>query len=69
MNDLAKFIGWMVIIAPCFLIVDEGKSWWPNIFGIVYFFFLCAWAMSHQGLLNRWLDAMERFEERVLKGR
>jgi hypothetical protein len=44
---------------------NEGTGWWLNLLGVAYFFCLIAVAMGNEDTLKKWLNAIERYEDKL----
>lgn len=65
MKDLVKFLSCIILMLPCFLMFNEGTGWWLNLLGVAYFFCLVAVAMGSEDTLKKWLNAIERYEDKL----
>jgi len=65
MRDLIKFVSWMLILLPAFLVLNEGNVW-VNVIGFVYLFILAIICLGDGKRLQSWIDAVERYEKKLL---
>lgn len=65
MKDMVKFLTYFILIMPCLLMFNEGSGWWLNLLGVAYFFCLIAVAMGNEDTLKKWLNAIERYEDKL----
>jgi uncharacterized membrane protein YecN with MAPEG domain len=65
MKDLVKFLTYFILIMPCMLMFNGGTGWWLNLLGAAYFFCLVAVAMGSEDTLKKWLNAIERYEDKL----
>jgi hypothetical protein len=70
MKDFIKFVGIMLLFAPCMLIVNENQDClWLNVLGIAYLFCVIGYCVGSRRAVDRMLKDIERYERELLKDR